>query len=143
MQIIPATPSDEAGVKALLRSCVLPFEDLTPAHLAHFLVIKDYAQIVGVVGLEVCGAFGLLRSLAVAESLRGQRLGLQLVEQIEAYARSQQISVLYLLTTTAERFFAEFEYQEISRGSAPAPLQETTEFQSICPDSAVCMCKNL
>jgi amino-acid N-acetyltransferase len=143
MQITPATPSDEAGVKALLQSCELPFEDLTPAHLTHFLVIKDGDQIVGSVGLEGCRAFALLRSLAVAESKRGQGLGYQLIEQIETYARSQQISALYLLTTTADQYFARQGYQVVPRESAPAPLQETTEFKSICPDSAVCMYRNL
>jgi amino-acid N-acetyltransferase len=143
MKIIPARPQDQEGIQALLQACELPFEDLSAAHLGHFFVIKDQGQIVGSVGLEVCGPFGLLRSLALAETLRGQGLGLRLVEQIEAYARSQQITVLYLLTTTADRFFAHLGYQAIPRESAPAPLQATAEFQSICPASAVCMHKNL
>jgi len=143
MQITLAAPNDEAGLKALLQNCDLPFYDLTPAHLTHFLVIKDEDQVVGSIGLEVCGAFGLLRSLAVAESKRGQGLGHQLIEQIETYARSQKISALYLLTTTADQYFARQGYQVAPRESAPAPLQETTEFKSICPDSAVCMYRNL
>jgi len=143
MKIIPAIPQDQKDIQALLRAYELPFEDLSAAHLTHFFVIKDQGQIVGSVGLEVCSPFGLLRSLALVETLRGQGLGLRLVEQVEAYARSQQITALYLLTTTADLFFAHLGYQEISRKTAPAPLQETAEFQSICPASAVCMYKNL
>lgn len=143
MKIISAAPKDEAGIKALLQTCELPFEDLSPAHLIHFLVVKDANQLMGTVGLEVCGEFGLLRSLAIAEAWRGQGLGLRLVEQIESYAHSQQISTLYLLTTTADKFFARLGYQVIPRQSAPAPLQGTAEFKSICPDSAVCMHKNI
>jgi len=143
MKIIPAVSQDQADIQALLRDCELPYEDLSPEHLTHFFVIKDPYQLVGSVGLEMCGKFGLLRSLALAKAIRGQGLGLQLVEQIEAYARSQKITALYLLTTTADRFFAHLGYQETSRESAPAPLQETAEFQNICPASAVCMCKEL
>ena len=143
MKIIPATHQDLAATQALLQACELPFGDLDANHLAHFFVIKDQDQVIGSVGLEVCEKFGLLRSLALAESLRGQGWGLKLVAQIEAYARSQQISALYLLTTTADQFFARLGYCTIPRERAPAPLQTSAEFQSICPASAVCMCKQL
>ena len=143
MQIIPAASHDQDGLKTLLQACELLAGDISASHLAHFFIIKDNDQIVGSVGLEVCGDFGLLRSLSLAETLRGQGLGLRLVEHIEAYALSQQITSLYLLTTTADRFFAGIGYQEIPRENAPTPLQETAEFQSICPASAICMCKNL
>lgn len=143
MQIIPAAVQDLAALKVLLQACGLPFDDLNAEHLAHFFVIKDQGQIVGSVGLEVRGPFGLLRSLALGQSLRGRGLGLQLVKHIEEYARSRQITALYLLTTTADRFFTHLGYQEVPRGSAPAALQETAEFQNICPASAVCMRKEL
>ena len=143
MKIIPATPKDEANIKTLLQTCELPFQDLTRAHLENFLVIRENGQFLGTIGLEVCGADGLLRSLAVSETVRGQGLGLQLVKQIEELARARQLVALYLLTTTAEKFFAHLGYQVIPRESAPAALQETAEFQSICPASAVCMWKQL
>jgi len=143
MQIIPATIQDESGIKTLLHTCDLPSDDLNSSHMEHFFVIKDARGIVGSVGLEVCGKFGLLRSLALTESLRGRGLGIQLVRHIEIYARSQQIPALYLLTTTADQFFARIGYLPISRASVPAPVGETTEFQSTCPASAVCMYKGL
>jgi amino-acid N-acetyltransferase len=143
MEITPVFSQDLKGIQTLLRDCELPFEDLSPRHLAHFFVIKDQGQIVGSVGLEARGELGLLRSLALGQSHRGQGLGLQLVEHIETYARSRQITALYLLTTTADRFFAHLGYEILPRDSAPAPLQGTAEFQSICPDSAVCMYKSL
>jgi len=143
MRIMPASLHNETAIKQLLRSCDLPFEDINPAHLEHFFIVQNGTQINAIIGLEICGEFGLLRSLAVTPSLRGNGLGNRLVEQIEAYARSQQISALYLLTTTADQFFAKLDYQVVSRSSAPALLQGTAEFQSICPDSAVCMRKQL
>ena len=143
MKIVPATHQDLERLQALLQVCKLPFDDLGTSHLDHFFVIKDQDRIVGSVGLEKCGELGLLRSLAITESMRGQGLGLQLVKQIETYARSQQITALYLLTTTADQFFAYLGYQKTPRETAPAPLQKTAEFQSICPASAICMKKEI
>jgi amino-acid N-acetyltransferase len=86
---------------------------------------------------------GLLRSLAVAKAYRRQGLATQLVNKIEEYARSQKVATLYLLTLTAENFFSGRGYKKIDRKAAPAALQETTEFKSLCPQTAVCMKKRL
>ena len=143
MKIIPAFTQTESGIKSLLGVCGLPSDDIKSPYLENFFVIQDSGQIVGSVGLEICGEFGLLRSLALSESLRGQGIGTRLVGHIEEYARSKNIRLIYLLTTSADQFFTHLEYQTIVRENAPTPVQETTEFQSICPASAVCMCKQL
>jgi amino-acid N-acetyltransferase len=142
-KIIPATAGDEEGLKVLLQACDLPSDDIGTSHLAHFFVIKDCGEIVGSVGLEICGQYGLLRSLALATPLRGRGLGTQLVEQIKAHARSRQIGSIYLLTTSADGFFDHIGFRSIPRQTAPAPVRDTAEFKSICPDSAICMCKEL
>ncbi len=135
-------PSDESGVKQLLAECQLPFEDITPSHLQHFLVARQ-ETLTGVIGLELLGTFALLRSLAVGEPFRGQGIASQLTKQAEDYARTHEIQSLYLLTTTAESFFAKRGYETMQRDRVPTAVQETTEFQSICPATAVCMFKAL
>ncbi len=55
---VPARPRDEAGIKATLAVCELPVEDLTPAALQHFWVMRDGPKLAGVVGLEVLGTSG-------------------------------------------------------------------------------------
>lgn len=143
MQIIPASVQEVSGIKALLGACELPSDDINSSYMENFFIIQDSGQIVGSVGLEICGEFGLVRSLALSKSLRGRGLGKQLVEHIERYARTQKIRSIYLLTTSADRFFTRLGYQTILRENAPMPVQETTEFQSICPTSAVCLFKEL
>ena len=143
MKIITAPIQAEPDIKSLLEDCGLPSDDISASHLENFFVIKDSGQIVGSIGLEKCGEFGLLRSLALSESVRGQGIGTQLVVHIEKYARSQKINSIYLLTTSADQFFTRLGYQTIGREYAPESVQETTEFQSICPASAICMCKQL
>lgn len=130
-------------MKELLAACQLPYSDLTPSHLEHFMAAWDGPQMAGVVGLELLGDVALLRSLAVPAEYRGRWIGSQLTRRAEAYARSQGVQVLYLLTLTAEGFFARRGYRVVGRDTAPAAIQETTEFRSLCPDSAVCMVKHL
>ena len=145
MKFTFASVEDEKEIKAVLSSAGLHHQDIKPAHLQHFLVLKDEinSAVTGVVGLELGDNNALLRSLAVIESERGKGLATQLLYKIEKYARSQQIDTLYLLTLTAERFFAKQGYQKTDRKSAPAAIQETAEFKSLCPETAVCMKKRL
>lgn len=142
MEISFASAENENQIKEILAASNLHHQDISPARLQHFLIVKDGTELAGVVGLELKGNLGLLRSLAVDEPYRRKKLATQLVSKIEKYARSQQIDTLYLLTLTAENFFAKRGYQKTDRKSAPPALQETTEFKSLCPATAVCMKKH-
>lgn len=139
----PANPAHLARYQRLLAAAQLPQADLTEAHLAHFFAAGVGAETVGLIGVEPYGEVGLLRSLVVTPAMRGQQLGQQLVVTLEAYAAEQGLTHLYLLTTTAEAFFARLGYGVRARRDAPAVLQQTTEFSVLCPDSAVCMMKRL
>jgi len=74
---------------------------------------------------------------------RGTGLGSALVAHAESHARSEGISTLYLLTTTAERFFAARGYVAAERAAAPATIRDTREFADICPISSAFMQKCL
>jgi amino-acid N-acetyltransferase len=134
---------EEPAVRALLAGAGLPVADLTAAHLADFWGCGDGANPIGVVGLEVYGTVALLRSLAVAPDGQGRGLGSALLAHAERAARQRGIAALYLLTTTAEAFFARHGYVRIPREAAPPVLQQTAEFAALCPASAVCLTKPL
>ncbi len=119
--------------------CELPAEDLGPIHLDHFVVSRKGDQLAGVVGLEIKGELGLLRSLAVAPELRGRRLGYALWTRIHDKARQRGIRRLYLLTTTAEALFSRWGFQRIPRDVVPEAIRATTEFASLCPATASVM----
>jgi amino-acid N-acetyltransferase len=140
-----ASAEDEEQMKQILAASDLHHQDIRPSQLQHFLIVKDDTELTlaGLVGLEQKNDVGLLRSLAVASAYRRQGLATQLVNKIEEYARSQKVAILYLLTLTAEDFFSGRGYQKTDRKAAPAALQETTEFKSLCPQTAVCMKKRL
>lgn len=143
MTIQPASPDDLDILRDLLRTVGLPHEDLTPAHLEHFLVAHDGEALCGVVGLEPCGEAALLRSLVVAPECRNDGLGNRLVEAVERHARQDSIRTLYLLTTTAADYFEARGYGRIDRDALPEAIQQTEEAARLCPASATCMRKTL
>ena len=130
------------AVQSLLREVQLPSSDLSAAHLGHFIGCGTEA-LDGVVGLELYPPYALLRSLAVAQGKRGGGIGRALLLQAERYACERGVTELYLLTTTAERFFARAGYERVPREAAPAAIGATREFASLCPTSATFMCKRL
>ena len=134
---------DPATVRALLAAAGLPVADLTAAHLDDFWGCGESPDLTGVVGLESYGTVALLRSLAVAPDWQGRGLGAALLAHAERTARQRGIAALYLLTTTAEAFFARRGYVRIPREAALPVLQQTAEFAALCPASAVCLTKAL
>jgi len=141
VSITPLEPASLEEVKALLQANGLPVSDLTAE--VRLLGERQEGRLVGVVGLEACSGVGLLRSLAVESSRRGGGLGSELVAALERLAGGEGITDLYLLTTTAETFFARCGYRRLSRESAPAGIRASSEFSSICPASAAFMRKTL
>ena len=121
----------------------LPTRDLAELDLNHFFSCGESADIKGVVGVEVYGSDGLLRSLAVDPRGQGQGTGTALLEHLYAHATSVGISELYLLTETAEAYFQRQGFEHVSRALVPEAIKQTREFSSLCPDSAAVMRKVL
>jgi amino-acid N-acetyltransferase len=142
IEFTAAAPKDIPAIAALLREADLPHEDFAD-HLEHFLVARHGDEIVGAVGFELHGADALLRSLVVAPRRRGEGLGGRLVEQLTTSALAHGVKRFYLLTMTAEAFFAKRGFRKTARGSVPADIAGTKEFNSLCPVSAVCMTRTL
>jgi len=105
--------------------------------------MRDGVHLAGVVGLELFGPLSLLRSLAVPAGGRERGIASQLVQKAEEHARSRGVEIVYLLTATADRFFAKRGYHRLSRDAVPGAIQDTEEFRSLCPASALCMVKQL
>ena len=142
--IAPASPQDFDEVVALLDAAALPTEDLERSSMAQFLVARDESEkVIGTIGVERYGRAALLRSLVVAPEIRNLELGTRLVSRLEARCRSWAMADLFLLTTTAQDFFARQGYQAIEREAIPAAVRAAAEFTRLCPDSAVCMTKSL
>ncbi len=141
--VSPATGADLPAILTLLTSAGLPTADVRPDSHPEFLIASNGDRIVGVVGLERFGSVGLLRSLAVDAEQRRHGFGLALTRALEHHATRTGIASLVLLTETARDFFQRHGYRVIARSAAPTPVRASSEFRSLCPESAVCMTKNL
>ena len=143
MNVAAAQPADLPAIRARLTANALPSADLTPAHLGSFWIVRDPSGLVGVVGLERCGRAALVRSLAVRDDRRGHGLGAALLAHAESQASALGVETLYLLTTTAERFFAARGYAVVPRHGAPPEIRTTAEFAELCSSTSMCMTKRI
>jgi amino-acid N-acetyltransferase len=138
----PAARADWPAIEALLRDAGLGVEDAA-VHLDRFIVGTDGAGLVTVGGFEPCGADALLRSIAVAGRACGHGHGSALLHHVLGAARDAGHANAYLLTQTAERFFARHGFDPVTRDAAPEPIRQTRQFTSLCPASASLMARSL
>ena len=143
IELRPARTADLDAIVALLGAAELPVEDLDAARLDAFVVATESDACVGVAGLEIHEPNALLRSLAVERRRRSRGLGARLVDAIETEARARGVTALYLLTTTATTFFEQMGYTAHDRAGVPPSIAATTEFSSLCPDTADCLWRDL
>lgn len=138
IEVRGARGEEVAHVAELLAAADLPLAGFGTA-LRPLLVAVEDGRVVGGVALERYGADALLRSLVVTPAARGRGVGERLTEAIVAAARAEEIRTLWLLTTTAERFFPRFGFERVERSSLPAALAASAELRGACPASAVAM----
>lgn len=137
-----ATLADLPAIERLLTDAQLPLDGVAEA-VPTFVVAEETGQLVGAAGLELCGSDALLRSVVVAPKSQSRGVGRALVTRIIAEAEARQLHALYLLTTTAERYFPAFGFERIARDAVPDPVRATDEFQTACPASATVMRRTL
>jgi amino-acid N-acetyltransferase len=140
--IRPAVRADVAGIEQLLKDADLPVDGVAglieqPPHA--FIVAESGGRLAGVAGLEVCGEHALLRSVAVSPHWRSSGVGREFVQRLIGIAEDRGLQALYLLTSTAERYFPRFGFDIVDRADVPRAIAETVEFKSLCPSSATVM----
>jgi amino-acid N-acetyltransferase len=144
MQIRIADEADLCEIQSLLRANDLPVEDISKTLIKGFLVAEGASgSVIGIGGLEQLGSSVLLRSLAVAPDARGIGIARALVARLEDNARSCGQQDVWLLTTTAERFFERVGYERVSREDVPGEVRLCRQFAALCPSTASCMRKRL
>ncbi|SIR64821.1 amino-acid N-acetyltransferase [Haladaptatus litoreus] len=142
IQLVPATEQHLDYIRTLLSEYGLPTQDIAEQKDSLYIFTADSAR-VGVGGLERYGDAALLRSIAVEPAKRGNGFGRTLCQQLFARATADDVTRVYLLTTTAEAFFEDLGFHEIQRDDVPPQIRQTGEFQEFCPSTATCMTKQL
>jgi amino-acid N-acetyltransferase len=142
MQFRNATSKDLPAVEGLLSAHNLPLDGVED-NFSNFIVAEDEGGIRGAIGLEKFGSVALLRSAVVSPERRGSGLGRRLVEQLLERAEDAGIDEVYLLTTTAEKYFPRFGFARTTRAQVPDAVKASAEFQGACPDTAVVMSRRV
>lgn len=138
VELSRATRAELSDVLALVHECELLETGVAEA-IESFVVARATGSLIGCAGLEVYGALGLLRSVAVRASARRTGLGSALVGRITNAARGQGLRELFLLTTTASQFFEQRGFQVVERSLVPTEIAESWEFRVGCPQTALPM----
>lgn len=140
-EISNASGKDRNDIISLLQKEKLPTEDL-PLSLNHFFIATDkFHKVIGAIGLETHGEFGLLRSMVVDSNYRNRGIATILVNRLETQASQMGFRSMYLLTETAVEYFRRKGYMSISRDEVPAEIKTSSEFSNVCPVSAEVMIK--
>ena len=85
--------------------------------------------------------FLIMKCQPLKREERGKNLGRFITRQLESFAKNRSVNCIYLLTTTAKDFFTKEGYIEVDRNNVPGQIQNTSEFSSVCPTTAVVMKK--
>jgi amino-acid N-acetyltransferase len=139
-----ATSADLSSIESLLRESDLPTEgvaDLVTKVPGAFVVAEWQGALVAAGAVEPAGGDGLLRSIVVRPDARAAGVGRQLVERLLGESDACGMPGVYLLTTTADRWFPRFGFQRTDRGTVPAAVAETWEFKTGCSQTAIAMCR--
>jgi amino-acid N-acetyltransferase len=142
MRIRNATSADLSAVEMLLSVSDLPLDGVRDS-FSHFVVAENEDTITGAIGFEQFGSVALLRSAVVAPEHRGGGIGQRLVEQLLTRAEEAGVENIYLLTTTAERYFPRFGFMPTTRSAVPDAVKASAEFHGACPDTAIVMTRRV
>jgi amino-acid N-acetyltransferase len=139
--ILPATEADLADVEGLVAAAGLTLAGLAACVSGGTVVVcrEHDGCLLGVAATERYGDLAFLRSVAVHAPVRGHGLGRVLVERALADARDAGAREAWLLTETAEPFFAGLGWTRADRAGAPDAIRATVEFASACPATAIAM----
>ena len=136
--IAPARLSDYDIVVALLAGEHLPIDGLRQ-HFENALIARAGNRIIGCSALEIYQDGALLRSVAVDAEYRGSGVGAALTHASIELAKRRLVPAVYLLTTTAERFFPKFGFEIVDRADVPHSVAASEEFAHACPSTAIVM----
>ncbi len=129
-------------INNLLNHYKLVTQDIDLNKQVYVKLVADN-EIVAIGGLELHLPYGLLRSIAVKPGHSKKGYANQICEKLEQLALAANVTELYLLTETAELFFAHRGFETLKRDNVPNVIKLTPQFSSLCPDSAAVMHKQI
>jgi N-acetylglutamate synthase-like GNAT family acetyltransferase/protein-tyrosine-phosphatase len=136
----PASGGDFDAIKRLLVASLLPSRDVVEGR-QRFIVASEAGRLIGCAGLQVAGQDALVRSMAVHWTRRNAGLGSKLHARLLFEAVLAGVRTLYVVTTTAEDFFAGHGFRKVAASAVPQELQASDEFTAFVPGGSTVMAR--
>jgi len=136
----PASGGDLDAIRRLLVAALLPSGDVDGPN-QRFIVARQNGRVVGCAGLETFGEDGQLRSMAVHWTGRNAGLGTKLHGRLLFEAVQAGVRMLYVVTTTAEDFFARQGYRKVQTAEVPPGVVGSEEYAAFVPGGGVVMAR--
>lgn len=131
MTTLRPVAADASELAAALEAANLPTEDLAEGGRS-FFALDEAGQALGYGGYELYGEEVLLRSVVVLPQYRGKGYGRAVTDAVLAKAAEAGARRAFLLTTTAEDFFAHEGFSPMERRDAPSAILSTKQATTIC-----------
>jgi len=136
-QIRPAQSEDIGGIIQLIQPLeqqgvlVKRSREVLELEIEHFIVIERDQQIIGCAALypHLAEKMGELACLAIDPNYQNQALGEQLLQAIEAQAKIEGITQLFILTTQSQHWFIEHGFQPTTLAALPAEKKTLYNYQ--------------
>lgn len=135
-QLRPANIEDVAGILKLIGPLeeqgilVKRSREVLELEIENFIIAEVDQQIIGCAALYPMGnQQAELACLAVDPSYQGDELGQEILTHIEAMAKEQAVTQLFLLTTHTDHWFQEQGFEHSSLETLPEKRQSLYNFQ--------------
>jgi radical SAM superfamily enzyme YgiQ (UPF0313 family)/N-acetylglutamate synthase-like GNAT family acetyltransferase/2-polyprenyl-3-methyl-5-hydroxy-6-metoxy-1,4-benzoquinol methylase len=143
LKIIRAKPKDASLLGKLLQACNLSTTGLED-QIHHFYAAWSGGEMIGSIGLEIYGKYGIIRSTAVLPQYRKKGIGSKLAKKMIDFARTQGIGELYLKTEDEAAFFKHVGFSHILPEQIPTEIKDADMLAiSCCGPKAATMALNL
>lgn len=131
---------DISIVKRLLAGANLQSDHLAADNQHYFVVENPKDQvIIGTIGMETYEKDGLLRSFVMERHIWDVNMGLECIGVLLTYAKQLGLAHIYLVTLTAQEFFAQLGFVTIPFAELPQPLHSVESVKKIGSEGVVMM----
>ncbi len=131
-----ARAEDVDDISRLISSESLPAVEVAE-WLSSFWVLDDAGTLLGCAGIERYGDAAVLRSVVVAESLRGSGEGVRMTERALAFAQNDGARRCYLFTMTASEFFSRFGFERCRLDDFEPAARKSWQWQGVSGNEAL------
>jgi len=138
-----AKENDMIAMEQLLEKAKLNKTGIAE-NLDNFLVVEDLRaeplpSIVGMVGLEIYGDKGILRSLVLRSESWNSKIGVELIALIISYGWRKGLKEIYLMTSSSRSFFEYWGFIELAWDDVPKQLKVSSQFTEYNPSYVTVM----